>query len=166
MMTRSRKVMKAKAVKEKARKLRKLRKAFIEKVVLKSQKGINRPTTSDSSSKLHPKPPPQATPLPNLVISEKTRKKEQAQLKHAVDLPHFMTTKIKFNDDSRMPGIEDMRGIATEMDAGEFVFIVINIILVYDYFSSARFLERHGCYSKFCPTCGGFHPKGLALAIK
>ena len=58
---------------------------------------------------------------PNLVISQKVRNEENAQLKHASSpTPHFLTTDIKFELQTQgMPGIEDMRGQANEMDAGK-----------------------------------------------
>ena len=63
-------------------------------------------------------------PLPDLVLSEKARRLETSKLKNVNPRrPHFLATKITIGADSLMPGIEDMRGTSTEMDAGMFVLM-------------------------------------------
>ena len=120
----NKKARKTKVAKENARKAREARKLFIERVVEKSRGTLNKLTKPSPDFKSKP-PPPQTSTLPCLAISEKQRKIEASQLKNSVPpRPHFLTTKTTIEPNSRMPGIEDMRGIATEMDAGMSSFSV------------------------------------------
>ena len=57
----------------------------------------------------------------NSIITDELREFEMSKLKNYVSIsPHFLTTDIKFTKEPQfMPGLEDMRGIVSEMDAGE-----------------------------------------------